>query len=709
MPGAPDISRLPAFLRTHHVFDLRENAERRLSGLIAAIGGSVATAQDQKPDFIPYRGLEPFEPTHADHMFGRDEDTQALLKVMSRGDQFVVVVGNSGSGKSSLVKAGLLPAVINGELDNSHEWLSAVITPGRTPLRSLATGLTAALAADAPEGFTHVVEETARLRNLLQGQAHVGRASAPFSELRAEADLGDVLAARKRQDGSPKRMLLVVDQLEELFNRDGTTGGGLDSEAERFLELLTQGVAFSDDLFVVATMRADRMGDALETPALADHIRESAFMITSPVAGDTLREIIERPAQLAGLSFEDGLVDLIVRTAAGQANVLPMLQFMLLRLWEDRNRATNSVGLREYEDVGGLEGAIAACAERAVQALSTKQVEQSRSVFRRLVGVSRDGTLHARRVPIAEFEDAQRPIVERLVSARLLVVDESEEVRIAHESLMHRWPRLELWIQEEKQALVELQTLRDAARMWDADERGLQHLARGRALTQYRTIAKAFASDIAEVERAYLSASRRRALQATLLVAAAAVVVVVAMGATTVSAFDATFSSQHEKASTAIAKYIDSAEFLAALAEGSLTALTDCSNDAGLTDAILKHNAEKTSMDAALAPLNLLEDVAAEARACNRERIKGPLNDFVNAYNDACYPPGTGDESTIRLRRVPRTWKSSTKALSKAVRECDEHLTQQLRLRKQASPGAQALAAVCGNVGTTESDEPAER
>ena len=450
LKGSRGIAGLPSFLKTFHVFDLRANADDALQRLIQELDGAEPVGNAGLVDFVPYRGLEPFEHIHADRMFGWDREICELVKALRYKSNIAIVIGNSGAGKSSLVKAGLVPAVISGELDGSREWLWAAMTPAKCPIRSLAQCLVSALREDAPEGFVDTIEETARLRRALD----------------ENVDLADVVAHRKRNDGSRKPLLLVIDQLEELFDLDENDASALD-ERRRFIDLITSAVRLSDDVYIVATLRADSMANALATEGLAEHVRDSSFMVTAPVSVDMLRQIIERPAELAQLSFEAGLVDMIVRQAAGLTNVLPMLQFMLLCLWERRDRTTSAVGLAEYEEIRGIEGAIASCAEWVLKPYSTEQMEGTRRVFRRLVSVQVDGEVYARRVPIDEFpQELQRPIVDRLIDARLLMVDRVGEVRIAHESLVTHWPRLQVWLREEKAGLAELGLLRDAAREW---------------------------------------------------------------------------------------------------------------------------------------------------------------------------------------------------------------------------------------------------
>ena len=158
-------------------------------------------------------------------------------------------------------------------------------------------------------------------------------------------------------------------------------------------------------------------------------------------------------------------------------------------------------------------------------------------------------------------------------------------------------------------------------------------------------------------------------------------------------------ATQHSKAAHAISGYLDAAEYVSTKIKSEMETLADCSVDIGLHEAILRHNSAKASMEAELAGLHLLSDVAREARMCNQSAIKTALNRFVLAYNEDCYPPGTGDVSEIRLRKVPVVWRESARELSGAVKLCQMRLDLMLRTKKADSPGAGFLASICGIAG----------
>ena len=270
----------------------------------------------------PYRGLLPFGESESGWFFGRDADVQRLVEKL-KSTQFLAVVGPSGSGKSSLALAGLLPALRAGAVPDSDRWIFETIHPGSRPLESLASAL---LAIDPSLHSSQVLEE-------LQGS------DAAFS-LRAAA-IG-------------RRVLLTVDQAEEVF----TLGAG--EQAARFFGNLLHAAVPGGPCTVVLTMRADFWSRAAELPAFAQAISAHQYLV-GPLDPTALRQVIEQPALLAGLTIQPGLVDVVLDDVADQPGALPLLEHALLEVWERRQDGVLTV--EAYAETGGVQGALAARAE----------------------------------------------------------------------------------------------------------------------------------------------------------------------------------------------------------------------------------------------------------------------------------------------------------------------------------------------------------
>ncbi|HEX6352915.1 helix-turn-helix domain-containing protein [Actinophytocola sp.] len=398
----------------------------------------------------PYRGLEPFQPEHADWFFGRSRLTETLVhRVTSGGPGMVVAVGSSGSGKSSLLRAGLLPA-----LCGNGRWQGLPLTPGPRPTSVLAARL--AMVVDlAPDAI--------------------------------EAELRDqpALAARRVQELAATRLLLVVDQLEELFT---ATDGDVDEQGT-FLDALLA-LAANDALRVVAAMRADFYPDALRWPVLASALQDNQVTVGS-MTDDELRQAIVEPARLAGVDIESGLVDVLLRdlTPAGarhgrmDTGALPLLSHALLATWEQGRRRTMSVA--QYVATGGIHGAVATTAESVFTGLTESDQSLARQLFLRLVHVG-DGTPDTRRrVRLEELtggrEESTTDLLGRYVDRRLITAD-VDGVEISHEALLDSWPRLRDWIDTDRSGLRLHRNLTEAARSWQDADRDPGALYRGMRL-----------------------------------------------------------------------------------------------------------------------------------------------------------------------------------------------------------------------------------
>lgn len=447
--------------------------ERRLDWAGLQLYARAADGDDTRPVvFRPYRGLSAFQPDDRRFYFGREQDIEHIVATLQDGARMVTVVGASGAGKSSLILSGVLPLLQQRQPDRRLRTL--IVRPGATPCLALAHALS--VPSGQPRSSVSPVDRrVADLRVQL---------------VRTPATLADLAAA------SPDTtLLLVVDQAEELFSQSDR------GEATAFIDNLLQAIAMpkaagGPQVAVILTLRADFLGVCLQQPNLAEAVRGSMQLIL-PLSRAELRQSIVRPAALVGLRFEAGLVDALLDALCGDkqqsseapteidrssehrldaraAGNLPLLQFTLEQLWEQRRG--NCITWHAWRAIGGVRGAITRRAEE-VLTVSRKSDEPGlvQKLFGRLVQLG-EGTLDTRRRAPREELEAIAPgkmghVVARWVDARLLTADESE-VTIAHEALLYEWETLRRWIDDSRESLRILQRLsRDARHYLASGER----------------------------------------------------------------------------------------------------------------------------------------------------------------------------------------------------------------------------------------------
>jgi DNA-binding SARP family transcriptional activator/WD40 repeat protein len=394
----------------------------------------------------PYKGLMRFEVEDAQWFFGRERLVAELAAhLVTR--PVVAVVGASGSGKSSLVRAGLVPALAEGALPGSNRWWVVVVTPGATP----------------------------------------------------EAELDQALASVPDDAG---RVVVVVDQFEELFT---LCADPLMREA--FARALAEVVENGGAVIVAA--RADQIANVAEVPTLTQLLRGNEVLV-GPIRERELRDIVTRPAQRAGLRLEDGLVDELLADAHGGSGVLPLVQTALLETWI--RRTGNVLTLGAYHASGGVQGAVARLAEGTYAALTPAQQDAARRILVRLADASEDGTLDLRRRvhidDVARRDDTDaRVAFEQMVEHRLLTTT-AETVEVTHEALLREWPRLRAWLADDVEGRRLHQRLGESARAWAAADRDLSELLRGARLSATHEWAMAHDTELNDVERQFLEASR---------------------------------------------------------------------------------------------------------------------------------------------------------------------------------------------------------
>jgi len=425
------------------------------------------------PGKPPYKGLQRFDEADAELFFGREWLIAKLVGYLRVHRFLAVIVGASGSGKSSLVRAGLVPALRHGEPlidgslppEGSQDWTIHIITPTAHPLEML-NGIWS--------------------------------------------------------DDDRHHRLLVIDQFEELFTL-------CHDEAERkmFVDHLladivpivslgeqgTRAAQIENDSTVIITLRADFYAHCAQYPNLREAVAKHQEYI-GPMNAEELRRAIEEPARRGGWEFEAGLVDLILRDVGDEPGALPLLSHALLETW--KRRRGHYLTLKGYAESGGVRGAIARTAENLFQKLPTEQQAIARRVFLRLTELGEGTEDTRRRAALLELirrpEDttAVQELLGILADARLIILEE-KTVEVAHEALIHEWPRLREWLTQDREGLRLHRHLTQAAQEWDELGHDAGALYRGARLAQTNEWADANPDELNAPEREFLLASQESA------------------------------------------------------------------------------------------------------------------------------------------------------------------------------------------------------
>ncbi|WP_262058974.1 helix-turn-helix domain-containing protein [Streptomyces sp. STR69] len=399
----------------------------------------------------PYRGLARFEPGDSGRFFGRDQ-LVADLAELALDNRFVAVVGTSGSGKSSLLRAGLVPALRGEAWPGVRPVAVRILTPGEHPDRRHARAL---------------------------------------------------VPAESTEDGDT---WVIVDQFEEVFTLCQDP-----AERARFLDRLLAASRPGGRLRVVIAVRADLYGRLAEHRGIADALR-GASLLVAPMSTAELREAVVKPATAQGLTVERALTDRIVADVSDRPGGLPLMSHALLETW--RRRRGRTLTLKGYEAAGGVRGAITQTAEDLYGSLSPQEAVLARQVMLRLIAPgegSDDAGRPARRAELDTDGTGDTAVVlDRLARARLITLDD-DTVDLAHEALITAWPRLREWIDRDREVLRRHRLLTEAADTWEQLDRDAGALYRGARLTAAEEIFTASGSvdQLTQPERAFLTASLR--------------------------------------------------------------------------------------------------------------------------------------------------------------------------------------------------------
>ncbi len=617
-----------------------------------------AKASPDIPDELcPYRGLSAFGENDSPNFFGRQKMVADLVEHL-RTSRLLGVMGSSGSGKSSVVRAGVIPALKNGALPDSQDWAYLPsFVPGSKPLLNLARVLRPENAGpewDMPQSIAFLSDPDALVR------------------------LADERFARP--------LVLVVDQFEEAFTLCENS-----TERAAFVTNLVNLVVHggTDQSYrhtLIITMRTDfepKLALLGEFQAL---IENNIFRVPSLNAGE-LRQAIEEPARRVGLKFEAGVVDALINDILGEPAALPLLQFTLLKLWEARRH--NLVTWESFKHLGGARQALSTSADEFYRSLIPEEQAAARAILLRLVQPGEGLEMTSRRLRREDLytgnfarERVDR-VLQRFLDERLLRLTQGDrpqddQIEVAHEALIRNWPTLAHWYQEELEEIKERRRVTTATDNWERLNHDPAALLRGRPLELARKY-----TDLTRAEQAFVDASwqaeqaaqerelrRSRALRAIAIIASVAAVIaiaasIIAGGSLNVTRQALSTSNQrgtevaYQAATATVAQ--GAAEYSAATATAALVsaleekAIAD-QQRATAAAALAQYQAQKVAADQAQQLASQKDLVAQSQSIANTQLDLGLLLALEASSQESILLPGADPESNLLqvLRTNPR-------------------------------------------------------
>jgi serine/threonine protein kinase len=455
-----------------------------------------------RADESPYAGLRSFLEADAHRFFGRSRDVAAAVARL-RDVPLLGIVGPSGVGKSSFVRAGIVPALkASGE-----QWSRLSLRPGRSPMTALANALAPMVTSATETGFTRAPTGGITGTSDLPPQQQI------LERLYAEPGyFGTVLRARAR--GRGQNILVFVDQFEELYTQV--------AEQRERLAFTACLAGVCDDvttpLRLVLSLRSDFLDYVAEAPALLAELTQGLFFLTPPNR-DGLRDALIQPAEMAGFQFETPqMIESMLDHLEHTPGALPLLQFAASQLWEMRDRERRLLTAESYERIGGIAGALASHADAVLAECTAREQALVRVLFLRLITSERTRAI----VPVSElYELSPDPaevhrVVDRLVRSRLLVgqitagegggTSAGGAIEIVHESLIQSWPMLRRWLDETQEDAGFLEQLRNAAKQWQAKGYAQHLLWRGESMQEAKLWHSRYRGELPDLQRAYLKA-----------------------------------------------------------------------------------------------------------------------------------------------------------------------------------------------------------
>ena len=435
-------------------------------------------APDLPDALCPYRGLNAFGETDAGVFFGRQRLVKTLVKHLENS-RLLCVVGPSGSGKSSTVRAGLVPALKNGDLKNSQDWIYLpIMVPGSKPLNTLA--------------------------RIVEPQENKDKSWERETASALADDPKHLVKLCNKNFSNP--VVIVVDQFEETFTLCTS-----DSERKAFVDnLVSLTLDPKTNHIVILTMRTDFENKVSLLPDFQPLFEQNLVRVM-PLNASELRSAVEEPAKKIGLKFEEGVVDALLSDILGEPAALPLLQFTLLRLWDLRDH--NRITWESFRRLGGARQALAKSADDFYNNLIPEEQRTAKRILLRLVRPGEGLEITSNRVLRcdlyykAEAIDRIERVLDKFVKARLLRLTRGTEecddqVEVAHEALVRNWPTLVNWLEEERVNIRERQRLTTAAERWQTLNNDPSALLRGVLLEEAQRY-----EDLNNLETAFLQAS----------------------------------------------------------------------------------------------------------------------------------------------------------------------------------------------------------
>ncbi|MAU01573.1 MAG: hypothetical protein CL608_30920 [Anaerolineaceae bacterium] len=457
----------------------------------------------EKDIINPYKGLRAFQEQDAAQFYGRQALVDQLIHRLQSENQFstgndisqvnhrlLALVGPSGSGKSSVVKAGLIPALRQGALPGSEEWFIVEMAPGSHPLEELEAALLRVAVHPPPSLLEPLQKDERGLVRVLKR-----------------------LLPQDRDAENPSQLLLIIDQFEELFTL-------VTSEAQRnhlLDNLLTALTDANSRLRVIITLRADFYDRPLERPVLGEWLRQRTEIVL-PMTPVELEQAITAPAATMGIACEAGLAAAVLSDVVEQPGALPLMQYALTELFEQRQ--DRLLTLSAYQEIGGVTGALARRAEEIYADFETIEQEATRQLFLRLITLG-EGVEDTRRrvrqselqtLKLAETAGALEEVMAAYGRYRLLTFDHDPKTReatveVAHEALLREWPRLREWLAEGREDVRQQRELARATAQWAAATQDASYLLHGNRLTQFEAWSETTAVALTIEESEFLNSS----------------------------------------------------------------------------------------------------------------------------------------------------------------------------------------------------------
>lgn len=448
----------------------------------------------------PYKGLMAFQEIDGDRFFGREKQIGALwekLRSLHETESAIRVLpiyGPSGSGKSSLARAGLIPELARRPIPGYDRARVAVLVPGTHPLESLATVLA---------------------RIVTQDLTPVAKTREFAGELKQVNETGEYDGLRRIADVMPdiaiKPLVVLVDQFEEVYTlcedaveREAFVGSLLNAAGDRAKRVM-----------VIVTLRSDFLGETQKHAVLNRLFSEQGYLVPA-MNPEELRQAIAKPAELAGNPLDTATIDLLVKDTEGREGALPLLQFALTRIWE--GLAEGKLPAETLKAIGGVGGALAGEAQRIYEKLSNAEQNTAHRIFLKLVQLgdvikyTRRRTVIANLASSSETTDQVKQVIGRFAvpSVRLITLSkqaDGESAEITHEALFDHWQLLQDWLEDNRLFLVWQEHLRSAIRQWELCDRDPEALLRGKPLTEAEDWFQKQETDLSQIEQTYIQAS----------------------------------------------------------------------------------------------------------------------------------------------------------------------------------------------------------